>query len=292
MATVPGAGSELVVSDGTVAGTQLIDALPGTAGSGAQIAVALRDRLVFWATTTAAAGSEPHATDGTPAGTVPLGDLEPGIGGSQFTGFTPLGERRAVLAIQTNALGKEPWLTDGTVAGTTLLADIRPGPGSSLITPGGFIGNLGVLAGDALVFPADDGVHGREFWVLPVPGSRTVLQRYSTRRFDVGDPVLGTSVALRASFMQPGEVGIVAIGTPLAVFLPLAPRRCLHLDPSNANVIATIAASANGTWSGAVSLPNLPAAVGLDLVVQALFVDATLPLAFDAGDALWWSLGY
>jgi ELWxxDGT repeat protein len=289
-ATMPGAGSELVVSDGTVAGTQVLDVVPGAAGSNAQIAVALRDRLVFWATTSAA-GSEPHATDATLAATVQLGDLEPGPAGSQFAGFTLLGERRAVLAIQTTALGKEPWLTDGTVAGTTLLADIRPGPASSLITPGGFLGNIGMLAGDALLFPADDGVHGREFWVLPVPGSRTVLQRYSTRRFDAGDPVLGTSVAMRASALQPGELGVVAIGSPLATFVPIAPRRCVHLDPWNAVVVATIAGSSNGTWNGTVALPNLPVAVGLDLVVQALFVDAAMPLGVDVGDATWWALG-
>ena len=289
-ATVPGAGSELVFSDGTLAGTQVLDVVPGAAGSNAQVAVALRDRLVFWATTSAA-GNEPHATDGTFAGTVPLGDLEPGPAGSMFTGFTQLGERRAVLAIQTSALGKEPWLTDGTAAGTTLLADIRPGAGSSLITPGGFIGNVGMLAGDALVFPADDGVHGREMWVLQVPGSRTVLQRYSTRRVDTGDPVLGTSVALRATSRQPGEFGVVAIGSPLATFVPIAPRRCVHLDPSHGIVVATIVGSATGTWNGAVALPNLPAAIGLDLVAQALFVDALSPLGFDAGDATWWSLG-
>ena len=43
--------------------------------------------------------------------------------------------------------------------------------------------------------------------------------------------------------------------------------------------------------TGAVALPNLPAAIGLDLVAQALFVDAMSPLGFDAGDATWWSLG-
>lgn len=290
-ATVAGAGSELVITDGSVAGTQVVDIVPGPAGSNAQIAVALRDRLVFWATTSGA-GSEPHATDGTPAGTVPLGDLEPGPAGSLFTGFTMLGERRAALAIQTVALGKEPWLTDGTAAGTTLLADIRPGSASSLITPIGFIGNLGMLAGDALVFPADDGVHGREFWVLPVPGSRTVLQRYSTRRFDAGDPVLGTSVALRASGLQSGELGVVAVGLPLAAFLSVAPRRCLHFDPGSALVVATIVAAASGTWGAAVGLPNVPAAVGLDLVAQAVWVDAAQPLGLDAGDATWWSLGY
>ncbi|HEX5053844.1 MAG TPA: hypothetical protein VFZ65_18845 [Planctomycetota bacterium] len=290
-ATVPGAGSELVVSDGTPAGTRVVDVVPGPASSNASLAFVLRDRVVFWATT-GGLGSEPHATDGTPAGTVRLGDLEPGAGSSSFGGFTRIGERRAVLAVETSALGKEPWLTDGTPAGTTLLADILPGPGSSLITAGGFVTNVGVFAGGELVFIADDGVHGREPWVLPVPGSRDVLQRYSTRRFDVGDPVLGASEGLHATWLLPSDVGIVAVGRPLPACLPIAAHRCVHVDPLQAVVVATVFASPSGDWNGALALPNLPAAVGLDLVAQALFVEPAQPLGFDAGDAHWLSLGF
>lgn len=289
-ATVPGAGGELVFSDGTAGGTQVLDVVPGPTGSGARLAVPLRDRVVFWAAT-GGLGAEPHASDGTLVGTVRLADLEPGTGSSVFAGFTPIGERRAVLAVQTTALGKEPWLTDGTPAGTTLLADLQPGPGSSLITPGGFLGNVGEFAGGKLVFMADDGVHGREPWVLPVPGSRQVLQRYSTRRFEVGDPVLGSSVAMGARYLAPGDLGTITIGLPTAGFLPIAKHRCVHVDPLRSFLAAMVVASPTGEWNGAVVLPNQPSLIGLDLVIQALFVDGSLPLGFDAGDAHWLSLG-
>ncbi|MBL8730752.1 MAG: hypothetical protein JNN13_00095, partial [Planctomycetes bacterium] len=173
----------------------------------------------------------------------------------------------------------------------TLLADLQPGPGSSLITPGGFLGNVGELAGGKLVFMADDGAHGREPWVLPVPGSRQVLQRYSTRRFEVGDPVLGSSVAMGARYLAPGDLGTITIGLPTAGFLPIAKHRCVHVDPQRSFLAAMVVASPTGEWNGAVVLPNQPSLIGLDLVIQALFVDGSLPLGFDAGDAHWLSLG-
>lgn len=289
-ASQPGTGNELVFSDGTLAGTTTLDLVPGPAGSDPQPVAALASRFVFWADT-GGLGSEPHATDGTLAGSFRLGDLEPGPAGSSVGGATAMGERRVVMAVQTTQLGKEPWLTDGTVAGTTLLADIAPGPASSLITPGGFWWTVGVLAGDALVFMANDGVHGREPWVLPLPGSRASLQRYGTRRFDVGDPVLGTSTGLRASGLAPSDLGVVVVGTPRGACLPIAQRRCVHVDPPGASIVAIVTGSPVGEWTGSLTLPNQPAAIGLDLVVQALFVESSQPLGFDVGDAHWWSLG-
>src|SRR6185369_10573482 len=65
----------------------------------------------------------------------------------------------------------EIWFSDGTAAGTFLTGDIRPGRTSS--SPADFY-----FAPDtrALIFTADDGVHGREPWAaFGVVGSAASL---------------------------------------------------------------------------------------------------------------------
>ena len=57
--------------------------------------------------------------------------------------------------------GRELWYTDGTSEGTRLLADINPGPGDS--DPRNFY-----YGGDAIYFSANDGVHDREPWMIPI----------------------------------------------------------------------------------------------------------------------------
>src|SRR5262249_3331400 len=59
----------------------------------------------------------------------------------------------------TPETGRELWRTDGTPGGTALVADFRAGPF-------GFLDAYAVMArlDDALVFLANDGVHGPQLW--------------------------------------------------------------------------------------------------------------------------------
>ena len=57
--------------------------------------------------------------------------------------------------------GRELWFTDGTRAGTRQITDINPGTGNS--DPDDFY-----YGGDAIYFSADDGIHGREPWMVPI----------------------------------------------------------------------------------------------------------------------------
>ncbi len=59
--------------------------------------------------------------------------------------------------------GCELWVTEASEATTRMLHDIYPGPASS--DPAELFTN-----GDLLYFSADDGLHGRELWVLPLDG--------------------------------------------------------------------------------------------------------------------------
>ena len=75
-------GTELWVTDGTAAGTQLLkDINPGAGYSFPENFTVLGDKLIFTADD-GTHGTELWATDGTAAGTVLLADINPGDGGS------------------------------------------------------------------------------------------------------------------------------------------------------------------------------------------------------------------
>lgn len=139
-------------TDGTEGGTSAVAAVPGDSWGG--IAVA-HDTLVF-STCDVAHGCELWTSDGTPAGTGLLFDVNPGAASGTGQVFLPVGDV-AMFWADDGVHGLEPWVTDGTVAGTHLLADIFPGPASSA-------GNGTAAVGRLRFFAANDGVHGYELW--------------------------------------------------------------------------------------------------------------------------------
>ncbi len=165
----PATGRELWKTDGTRAGTVLVeDILPGP-GSGLRQAYDLPDvrdelfaslggRLIFTADTgaTGATGEELWTSDGTEAGTVLLRDVFPGPRSSEIRHLTTAAGRVFFVA-EDGVHGRELWATDGTAAGTRLVADLRPGPGSALPRELTEIDGL-------LLFAAEDGVRGVEPW--------------------------------------------------------------------------------------------------------------------------------
>jgi len=128
--TDPLAGSEVWTSDGTPAGTvRVTDIAPGTEHSlsaPSDFFTALGDRLLFFAND-GTAGQEPWVTDGSPAGTLPLGDLNPGADGSlhhgQFSRQDPgiVADGRWFFGAYTAPEGWALWTTDGTPAGTQMV---------------------------------------------------------------------------------------------------------------------------------------------------------------------------
>lgn len=122
-------GAELFLADGvTRAVTQLTNAAPAVAPRGL---AALGGLVVF--SGVSANGREPWVSDGTPAGTFELLDVNPGAA----DGFTLFSEKFTTVAGQTffaandGSHGVELWVTDGTSAGTHLVADLLPGASSS-----------------------------------------------------------------------------------------------------------------------------------------------------------------
>jgi ELWxxDGT repeat protein len=108
-------------------------------------------------------GWEPWTSDGTADGTHLLLDVNPGSLGSgdEWRNLVPVGDGLAVFAGSDGVSGVELWFTDGTTSGTRMLQDVWPGPRGS--DPAAFF-----VANGNLFFSANDGVHGREPWVLPL----------------------------------------------------------------------------------------------------------------------------
>lgn len=114
----------------------------------------------FFLATDPRQGTELWRTDGSPAGTVLVRDINPGsasgLSSSRSTAITLGG--RLFLAADNGVTGVELWSSDGSAAGTQLVADINPGAGSSNPTL------LGV-AGSRLFFAAFVQGIGTELWV-------------------------------------------------------------------------------------------------------------------------------
>jgi ELWxxDGT repeat protein len=231
-------GIEPWASDGTRAGTYLLkDIAPGLDDSGPGPMTAVRaagfQGVLFAADdqgrTKTSAGEELWRSDGTPAGTTLVMDINPGAGGSQIgdpTTAGPAGAQVVFFGARDGAQGHgyELWRSDGTPAGTGLVRDIQPGPGDSNPC------HLTAMAGPGLggvLFCADDGAHGAELWhsdgtaggttlvkdINPGPDGSSLagLSSVWTRvYFQADDGTAGYGPELWASNGRPGGTFLVA----------------------------------------------------------------------------------
>lgn len=161
-------GHELWISDGSVAGTEVIkDINPGSTGSDPQYATQWNGNLLFSADD-GVSGRELWQSDGTADGTEMLDDINPGSGSSQpeFYGYT---QDRIYLKAYRPDIGGELWMTDGTVGGARLVKDVNPGPADGTLMPGGYsdgryLPTPAVFSG-LLYFVGVDNINGEELWV-------------------------------------------------------------------------------------------------------------------------------
>ncbi|RMF97245.1 MAG: hypothetical protein D6727_05915, partial [Gammaproteobacteria bacterium] len=130
--------------------------------------------FLYFACTRSFRGSGLWRTDGTPAGTVLLGDFST-HGFSTPRGLFRFAGRLFFTADGSN--GRELWKTDGTAAGTVLVKDIRPGTASTTFFsfPAALPNFIGVPTIGKLFFVADDGVAGSELWVTDGTEAGTFL---------------------------------------------------------------------------------------------------------------------
>jgi hypothetical protein len=131
-----GHGAELWRTDGTEAGTERItDLVPGPVGSEpeqftiADLGNADGTTTLLFAARDASVGFELFRTDGTPAGTQLIKDINP-TGDSTPLSLTPF-KGRVFFNADDGVHGREPWVTDGTAEGTHLFIDLNPDDGLS-----------------------------------------------------------------------------------------------------------------------------------------------------------------
>jgi ELWxxDGT repeat protein len=206
------------ISDGTAAGSQPL------AGSNATFSDPTRYTVVgdvaYFAAYDPTNGNELWKTDGTPAGTAMVVDLNPGNSSALLPAGDPtLGAGAVAVAFQgqlffaanDGSIGEELWRSDGTPGGTQLVRDISPGAGSS--QPRSL-----TVAGGKLFFIADDGVHGRELWVSDGTAFGTMMLRDIMPGPDSSVPqqvtAVGTGVLFSAADPVSGRELWVSDGTP------------------------------------------------------------------------------
>lgn len=143
--------SELWASDGTEAGTYLVeDIVPGSGGASPGHFTPMGDRMYFTAqywNENGAFRNDLMATDGTADGTVLVKSLN-----NSSANLTPMGER-LFFTLPSSSGNHALWKSDGTATGTYKVMDIDVVSNTMAAPPGG-----------RLYFTADDGVHGSELW--------------------------------------------------------------------------------------------------------------------------------
>jgi ELWxxDGT repeat protein len=241
-ASVGGEGAELWVTDGTSGGTHLVkDINPGPGGSypgsyGSSGMVSLGDGRALFGADDGIHGRELWISDGTEAGTTLLADLAPGTisyypgsgdypASSSPSNFTALGQGRILFTASDPEHGNELWFTNGTAAGTHLVVDLWPGSnlpysGANATANSSNPSQILPLGNGLALVSADDGVHGREFWVTDGTAEGTSLLADIWPGGGSGNPGGGTSYYGPYPPYGPssGPGGSLALGNCTALF--------------------------------------------------------------------------
>lgn len=157
-------GYEPWISDGTEAGTQLVEEIGADDWQEPKETVALNGRAFFNAKKDDTSYRELWVSDGTPAGTYQVKEIN-SSGGSNPE-WLAVFDGRVFFAAEGDQDGEELWVSDGTTAGTVLFKDLYPGTYQQYgqTYPEDGRPNRLVVAGTNLFFAARS-PDGEELWV-------------------------------------------------------------------------------------------------------------------------------
>ena len=144
-------------------------------------------RSFLFSATDGTNGQELWVSDGTPAGTKLLADINPGSstsgGGvvansSQPSNFANVGSNLAVFSATDSNNDRELWITDGTTSGTKLLTNIYQGysaTASGTTANSSYPSSITSIGNGRAVFSATNDINGSELWTTDGTNSGTKL---------------------------------------------------------------------------------------------------------------------
>jgi ELWxxDGT repeat protein len=216
IALQPETGGVLFRSDGTAAGTSLVNAISPFGSSVAPHFRVANDRLIFATGNVTTDGPywQIYSSDGTTAGTFPV--LAPGVV-SDIQSNAVVGGRVVFVTGRGGLKGSQLWSADGTPAGTSFVTSMK-----GALSESGF-GQPVALANGTALFAASDGVLGVELWRMndvwaptvrstafepePAPsaifnfnedvGASLTAEDLTLQNVDTGQPVTGANVVLK-----------------------------------------------------------------------------------------------
>ncbi|MDP4254282.1 MAG: hypothetical protein Q8938_09770 [Bacteroidota bacterium] len=176
LAIDPGHGEKCWKSDGTAAGTNLLDVYPAPMGLLEFNWTAMNNEL-YYVAYDSVHGYELWKTNGTAAGTRMLKDINPGAQDSYIC--QPIVSNGTLFFDAYDpGHGLELWKTDGTEEGTERIQDIWKGPGGQLYEqPGTYNWPIftPIMANGKIIITRNDGIHGEEPWISDGTDAGTMM---------------------------------------------------------------------------------------------------------------------
>ena len=249
--------SALGVSDGTVAGTVVLEGNGNLLDNPAKLTVVGNAAYFTAYEVEGSSGIELWKTDGTLAGTSVVKDIVPGPADAAIDALFNV-NGTLVFSADEAGVGRELWQSDGTNSGTRRIVDLNAGAVGSIPVPQADLNGK-------LLYVANDGGSGRELFVLSPnqaptntasvgPLAATEDQSLALSGFSVSDPDADAQV-ISVTLSVPSGTLIVSTAVPGGIV-------ATNVTANNSTLVTIVATQAalNATLANVTGLAYTPAA--------------------------------